>query len=166
MAKIIDFKDAKEKTIQGKARLKKLEAQSDPKASLRSAVDHLLRQAMEGLQADRAGDSKFQAIATVEMMDSPTQLIVRFALPGVTKDQIRLEFASSFLRVGVMPIENGSTHAIPKLASSREPIIHNLPLPQIVDELNVSATFENETLVVTFQKKPLPEQNFRPIKID
>jgi HSP20 family molecular chaperone IbpA len=141
MAKIIPFRPRRKKSVRSAS------VPLDP--ALPSGFDTLIAQVLNEETAALVKSGKVQVRSAVEMLENADSLRIRFALPGLQKDQIRITFKKNCLKVWLL--EEGN----------KEPESHSLPIPAIVDAETAFAFWDaqHQMLVVDFPKIKDEDEN-------
>jgi len=135
MAKILQFKPRPKKP-----------ASTEKRALSGSGFETLIAQVLNEETAELVRSGKIQVRSAVEILESADAVRVRFALPGLSKDKIRIRVRNNVLKVMIGEISDADS----------EGVTQSLPIPAPVDPDRAFAYWEKDAdvLVIDFPKTP------------
>lgn len=103
-------------------------------------------------------------VPELNVYETEKEFEITVALPGMTKDDINISMEDHTLTIsGERRIEEESGKKYHRIESRFGEFERRLPLPDIIDEDNIKATYENGVLTVTVPK--LKEKAGRKIEV-
>jgi HSP20 family protein len=103
-------------------------------------------------------------VPELNVYETEKEFEITLALPGMSKDEIELSLENHTLTIsGERTFEEDTGRKYHRVESRFGKFERSLPLPDIIDEDNIKATYENGVLTVTVPK--LKEKAGRKIEV-
>lgn len=103
-------------------------------------------------------------VPELNVYETEKEFEITLALPGMSKDDIEISMENHTLTIsGERKFEEENGRKFHRVESRFGKFERSLPLPDIIDEDNIKATYENGVLTVTVPK--LKEKAGRKIKV-
>lgn len=145
MGEILEF--------QAPPRTKKKVVEQGADQKLKSAFENLISQVMSG----KMSTGSLALPSSVEILDSETDLKIRFALPGFQAAQMKVFFGQNILKVSVYSLKDSLI--------GEHLFTQTVPIPHLIDEERISAELKEEILSVSLPRLAKAEANFREIEV-
>ncbi|MGM0547342.1 MAG: Hsp20/alpha crystallin family protein [Bacteroidota bacterium] len=97
--------------------------------------------------------SKGTFVPELNVYETDTKFEITVALPGMSKDDINIGFENNTITISgerELKEENGTKYH--RIESRFGKFERSLPLPNVIDEENISASYDNGVLTVTVPK--------------
>lgn len=108
---------------------------------------------LDEIMEDAFSWSKGTFVPELNVYETDTEFEITVALPGMSKDDIDIGFENNILTIsGERELEEENGTKYHRIESRFGKFERSLPLPNVIDEENISATYENGVLTVTAPK--------------
>lgn len=119
---------------------------------------------LDDIMEDAFSWSKGTFVPELNVYETDTEFEITVALPGMSKDDIDIGFENNTITISgerELKEENGTKYH--RIESRFGKFERSLPLPNVIDEENISASYDNGVLTVTVPK--LKEKAGRKIEV-
>ena len=121
-------------------------------AKMQSALDRMLEDFPEAMR--RSDVKAFHFSPSCEVSENESQYVLKFDIPGVSKDQVKIELIENELTVSAERKEEKKKETKNTLVSEIHygSYVRSFNLPCAVDEKKVDASYQNGVLTITVPK--------------
>lgn len=119
---------------------------------------------LDDIMEDAFSWSKGTFVPELNIYETDTEFEITVALPGMSKDDINIGFENNTITISgerELKEENGTKYH--RIESRFGKFERSLPLPNVIDEENITASYDNGVLTVTVPK--LKEKAGRKIEV-
>ncbi len=120
---------------------------------------------LDEMMEDAFSRSKGTFIPELNVYETDKEFEITVALPGMSKDDINIGFENNTITISgerTLAEEDGTKYH--RIESRFGKFERSLPLPNIIDEENISATYDNGVLTITVPK--LKEKAGKKIEVN
>ena len=108
---------------------------------------------LDEMMEDAFSWSKGTFIPELNVYETDKEFEITVALPGMSKDDINIGFENNTITISgerTLPEEEGTKYH--RIESRFGKFERSLPLPNVIDEENINATYDNGVLTITVPK--------------